>query len=233
MGAKRIIVALDFPTSEQAYDCAEKLDPDFCRVKVGKELFTAAGPAVVKKLTSMGFEVFLDLKYHDIPNTVAGAVKAAANLGVWMVNVHAAGGPKMLEVTAKAAADSGTNILTVAVTVLTSMDLNDLRLVGTRVRSILSLVTTRARLAQQCGLDGVVASPVETKFIRYESRDGFLIVTPGIRLKDGAYYDQKRFATPEIAIKSGASHLVIGRPITEAADPEAALRDINRSIARA
>lgn len=232
----RIIVALDVPDHGSAIDIASTLDFEHCRVKVGKQLFTSAGPGVVNALHSMGFEVFLDLKYHDIPNTVAGAVSAAAELGVWMCNVHCLGGRKMMEAAANAAAKSANKVKVIGVTILTSMGAEDLREVGIDNDessnphfSVLRL----AKLAKDSGLDGVVCSGQEVSAIRSEIADeNFLLVTPGIRLPEGNADDQVRIVTPEIAIKSGSSYLVVGRPITGASDPILALNDFNERVYR-
>ena len=227
MNSPRIIVALDFPGAEQALALAIQLDPQLCRVKVGKELFTAAGPQLVERLMSQGFEVFLDLKFHDIPNTVAGACKAAAGLGVWMVNVHALGGKKMLSA-AREAIPIGTTKL-IAVTLLTSMgkdDLSDIGLTGEPEMVVQRL----ASLAGSCGLDGVVCSALETSHLRQMMGNDFCLVTPGIRPLDASVDDQQRVTTPSQAIANGANYLVIGRPITQAADPLAMLQRLNAEI---
>lgn len=231
-----VIVAMDVPSREAANVLARRLDPSLCRLKVGMELFTAAGPAVVEDLRNLGFEIFLDLKYHDIPNTVAGAIRSAANLGVWMANVHASGGRKMME----AAASAVSNIqhenrpLVIAVTILTSMKPSDLREVGIdddESSDPTFPMVRLAKLAQESGLDGVVCSGQEASAIRQATNQSFALVTPGIRLPDGNQDDQARIVTPEIAIQSGASYLVVGRPITGAPDPIAALHDFNQRIA--
>lgn len=227
MSDPRIIVALDFPTAEAALALTARLDPALCRVKVGKELFTAAGPQLLEKLMAKGFEVFLDLKFHDIPNTVANACKMAAGLGVWMVNVHALGGRKMLSA-AREAIPAEKNKL-IAVTLLTSVgrdDLADIGLNGTPEDAVLRLAT----LAHDCGLDGVVCSALEAARLRQTLGKDFCLVTPGIRLADAAANDQQRVATPRQAIENGADYLVIGRPITQAADPLAALQRLNDEI---
>lgn len=226
----RIIVALDFPATEAALALAAKLDPALCRVKVGKELFTAAGPDLVEKLMGKGFEVFLDLKFHDIPNTVASACKAAAGLGVWMVNVHALGGRKMLSAAREAIPAEKTKLI--AVTLLTSMgrdEMGDIGLNGTPEDAVLRL----AALAHDCGLDGVVCSVLEAARLRQTMGKDFCLVTPAIRplrLADAAMDDQQRVATPRQAIENGAYYLVIGRPITQAADPLAVLQRLNDEI---
>ena len=227
MSDPRIIVALDFPAAEPALALTLRLDPVLCRVKVGKELFTAAGPQLVEKLMDKGFEVFLDLKFHDIPNTVRNACKAAAGLGVWMVNVHVLGGRKMLSA-AREAIPAG-KIKLIAVTLLTSMgrdEMGDIGLNGTPEDAVLRL----AALARDCGLDGVVCSALEAARLRQSIGKNFCLVTPGIRLADAAMDDQQRVATPRQAIENGADYLVIGRPITQAADPLAALQRLNDEI---
>lgn len=226
----KIIVALDYPDVRAALDMAVRLDPALCRVKVGKELFTAAGPALVETLVARGFGVFLDLKFHDIPNTVASACKAAARLGVWMMNVHAAGGRAMMQAAKDALAEGVSRPKLIAVTVLTSMaqaDLADIGMKGSPGDAVLRL----ARLAQDAGLDGVVCSAQEAKALRAACGAGFSLVTPGIRLADAAQDDQKRIMTPRAAVDAGADYLVIGRPITQAADPVAMLQRIQREIA--
>ena len=228
----RVVVAFDHPSEDAALATAKRIDPARCRVKVGMELFTAAGPAVLEKLHRLGFEVFLDLKFHDIPNTVAGACRAAAAHGVWMMNVHAAGGRRMMEA-ARDAADGGEcRPLVVAVTVLTSMDRDDLAETGVGL-ALPERVCTLARLAGDCGLDGVVCSAADLGRLRgpFDAfGPGFLRVTPGIRLAD-TDDDQRRVTTPTEAIRAGASHLVVGRPITGAPDPIAALDAIERGVA--
>ncbi len=226
----KIIVALDYPDVRAALDMAVRLDPALCRVKVGKELFTAAGPALVETLVARGFGVFLDLKFHDIPNTVASACKAAARLGVWMMNVHAAGGRAMMQAAKDALAEGVSRPKLIAVTVLTSMaqaDLADIGMQGSPGDAVLRL----ARLAQDAGLDGLVCSAQEAKTLRAACGAGFSLVTPGIRLADAAQDDQKRIMTPRAAVDAGADYLVIGRPITQAADPVAMLQRIQREIA--
>jgi orotidine-5'-phosphate decarboxylase len=231
-GAPRVIVALDYAEAAGAFSMIERLDPGQCRVKVGKELFTAAGPALVERLAARGFGVFLDLKFHDIPNTVASACRAAAALGVWMLNVHALGGAAMMRAARDALASRPKPPQLVAVTVLTSMadaDLAQLGLPGGAQEVALRL----ARLARDCGLDGAVASAREAAMLRRECGPGFRLVTPGIRPAQSAPDDQQRIATPAVAIANGADYLVIGRPITRAPDPLAALQAINREIERA
>lgn len=230
MNDTKIIVALDFPTAPAALDMVARLDPALCRVKVGKELFTAAGPALVETLVRYGFGVFLDLKFHDIPNTVAGACKAAARLGVWMVNVHASGGRAMLQAAREALAGETQPPKLIAVTLLTSLgviDLADIGMQGPPQDVVLRL----ARLAQDAGLDGVVCSAQEAQALRANCGACFDLVTPGIRLADATMDDQKRVMTPRAAIHAGADYLVIGRPITQAAEPIAMLQRIQRELA--
>jgi orotidine-5'-phosphate decarboxylase len=224
-----VIVALDFASAEEALHLAQMLDPAMCRVKVGKELFTRAGPALVERLQGMGFEVFLDLKFHDIPNTVAKACRAAADLGVWMVNVHALGGRRMMQAAREAIAAAQHQPLLIAVTVLTSMgeeDLGDIGLSGSAEENVLRL----ASLAHASGMDGVVCSPKEVAELRESLGGEFRLVTPGVRPAGSATDDQKRVTTPEDAIRLGSSYLVVGRPITQAEDPLAALAAINAGI---
>jgi orotidine-5'-phosphate decarboxylase len=221
-----IIVALDFSSLSSAMKKAEQLDPKLCKVKVGKELFTKVGPHSVTSLRKLGFDVFLDLKFHDIPNTVARACEAAADLGCWMVNLHASGGRTMMETAANAMAKLSTAPLLTAVTVLTSLNDNLLAEIG--LEGGTELLTTRlAKLANSCGLDGVVCSPHEITSIRREINNSFVIVTPGVRPLGAAINDQARFATPSEAIEKGADYLVIGRPITEARDSRKALIEIH------
>jgi orotidine-5'-phosphate decarboxylase len=225
-----LIVALDYPDSKQAEAMAEQLDPALCRVKVGKELFTRAGPAVVKMLVQRGFDVFLDLKFHDIPNTVAAAVAAAAELGVWMVNVHASGGPAMMAAARASLAPLGAQApLLIAVTVLTSMDAEQLAAIGIEATPA-QHVARLAKLARDNGMDGVVCSAEETALLRRELGTPFALVTPGIRPDGAARNDQNRIATPASALAAGSDYLVIGRPITRSVDPLQALQDIAGEI---
>ncbi|MFC6632049.1 orotidine-5'-phosphate decarboxylase [Microbulbifer taiwanensis] len=225
-----VIVALDYDNAAAALAMAEKLDPSLCRVKVGKELFTVAGPQLVKELVGRGFQLFLDLKFHDIPNTVASAVKAAAELGVWMVNVHASGGARMMEAAAEALLPYGDNKpLLIGVTVLTSTAPEELAAVGV-TRALDEQVLTLASLAKDCGLDGVVCSAREAQALRRQCGAEFALVTPGIRPAGAAADDQRRIVTPAQALEWGADYLVIGRPITAAADPMAALRQVLAEI---
>ena len=225
-----VIVALDFPSAAQAIALAEQLDPQKCRLKVGKELFTRSGPQVVERLQALGFEVFLDLKYHDIPNTTAMAVKAAAELGVWMVNVHCSGGLKMLQACRDVLEQStGTQPLLIGVTVLTSMQQSDLAGLGLDVAPQ-EQVLRLAKLAEQAGLDGLVCSAQEAQALKQQWPAGQL-VTPGIRPAGSAQDDQKRILTPAQAMQAGSDYLVIGRPITQATDPAQALADILTELA--
>ncbi|MEW6691709.1 MAG: orotidine-5'-phosphate decarboxylase [Pseudomonadota bacterium] len=225
----RIVVALDYAHPAEAIALAQQLDPRGCRLKVGKELFTLAGPAVVERLQQLGFEVFLDLKFHDIPNTVAQAVKAAASLGVWMVNVHALGGRRMMEAAREALEGGQHRPHLIAVTVLTSMDEADLHEIGL-LGSPAHHVEHLAGLARQCGLDGVVCSAREANELRRMWGPRGLLVTPGVRPRGSDVGDQRRVVTPGEAIALGASHLVVGRPITRADDPQAALEAIRAEI---
>jgi orotidine-5'-phosphate decarboxylase len=215
---KRIIVALDYASAEQATQLLSKLDPELCRVKIGKELFTAAGPDFVRAAIDMGFDVFLDLKFHDIPNTVAKAVAAACALKVWMVNVHASGGSAMMRAAREAVSYAQHKPLLIAVTVLTSLSQEDLAEVGitiTPAQQVLRL----ASLARDCGMDGVVCSAAETAMLKSHLGETFCLVTPGIRTEADAANDQKRIFKPVDAVLAGSHYLVIGRPITAAEDP--------------
>jgi orotidine-5'-phosphate decarboxylase len=225
----RVIVALDFPDAAKALALVERLDPAQCKLKVGKELFVRAGPALVQKLAASGFMVFLDLKFHDIPNTVAQACRAAGDLGVWMVNVHASGGLKMMQA-ARAAVDQSSNPpKLIAVTVLTSMSGEDLRQVGLDVEPAVQ-VARLADLANTAGMDGVVCSAQEATLLRQQIGPDFLLVTPGIRPAGSEAGDQTRILTPARAMEAGADYLVVGRPITQADDPVTALQRINAEI---
>jgi orotidine-5'-phosphate decarboxylase len=227
----RVIVALDYADAGSALALADRLSPAECRLKVGKELFTAAGPELVRELVRKGFGVFLDLKFHDIPNTVAAACRAASELGVWMLNVHASGGRKMMEAAREAVDRSAHKPLLIGVTVLTSMDEVGLRETGVE-RSPRDQVLHLAGLAQQSGLDGVVCSAQEAAELRARFGQGFALVTPGIRPAGADVGDQSRIMTPGNAIRAGSDYLVIGRPITQAPDPMAALQGINLEIAK-
>ncbi len=225
----RIIVALDFPDSGAAMELISGLDPELCRLKVGKEMFTRFGPAFVKQLVNRGFDIFLDLKFHDIPNTVAAACAAASDLGVWMTNVHASGGRKMMEAAAERLQQLQQPPLLVAVTILTSMGQDDLAEIG-YPGSPADNVLRLAQLADSSGMDGIVCSPLEAKEVRPLVTGGFRLVTPGVRPTSAAKDDQKRVMTPMDALRNGADYLVIGRPITAAKDPMQALRDILSEI---
>ncbi|MFQ3353947.1 MAG: orotidine-5'-phosphate decarboxylase [Polaribacter sp.] len=224
-----VIVALDYDNKHSALTLADRLDPKYCRVKVGKELFTAAGPAVVKELSDRSFDVFLDLKFHDIPNTVAKALSAAADLGVWMANVHASGGSRMMSAAKQALDNSGSDMLLIGVTVLTSMDTSDLEEVGIK-RTLSDQVLHLASMTKDSGLDGVVCSAQEARTLKEALGEDFKLVTPGIRLANSAADDQRRIVTPADAMALGSDYLVIGRPITQSADPLATLLEINRSL---
>jgi len=229
MSDPRIIVALDYPASAPALELVARLDPALCRLKVGKELFTTSGPQLLEQIMHRGFEVFLDLKFHDIPNTTAQACKAAAALGVWMVNVHALGGRRMMEAARDAVAQSAQRPKLIAVTVLTSMSGEDLSELGIAA-SPADLVLRLAALARDSGLDGVVCSAQEAALLRQSCGNDFCLVTPGIRPADAAADDQSRVMTPLAALNNGASYLVIGRPITRAPDPLQALLEISQQI---
>lgn len=231
MDDPKVIVALDFDDKMQALNFVDSLDSQICKLKVGKEMFTYFGPKFVKTLVSKKFDVFLDLKFHDIPNTTSKACIAAADLGVWMLNVHASGGPKMMEHARQALESFGADRpQLIGVTVLTSMDAEQLHAIGVATepeKHVLRL----AKLTQQSNLDGVVCSAQEAMLLRNELPDDFLLVTPGIRPIGSAVGDQSRIMTPQNAIKVGVNYMVIGRPITQANNPLEMLLEINRSIA--
>ena len=220
-----IIVALDAKSQKEALSIADQLDPSLCRVKVGKEIFTHEGPSVVKALHDRGFEVFLDLKFHDIPNTTAQAVCAAADMGVWMVNVHASGGRKMMETCVERLQAGNYNTQLIAVTVLTSMGREDLKDLGLDVEPF-EHVKRLATLTKDSGLDGVVCSAQEAKMLRETLGQDFALVTPGIRPLGSNADDQKRIVTPKQAMLDGSTHLVIGRPITQSANMNQTVKDI-------
>lgn len=229
MNDPKIIIALDYPAAAPALALVGRLQPSLCRLKVGKELFTASGPALLEQLMQRGFEVFLDLKFHDIPNTTAQACKVAASMGVWMVNVHASGGRRMMEAAREGLANFARPPKLIAVTVLTSMaqtDLTELGITVTAAEQVLRL----ARLAQASGMDGVVCSAQEAAELRKQAGDGFCLVTPGIRPANATADDQSRVMTPQAALQAGANYLVIGRPVTQAADPLQALLGICRDV---
>lgn len=227
----KVVVALDFDNQDKALAFVETIDPQSCRLKVGKEMFTYFGPEFVKQLVSKGFDVFLDLKFHDIPNTVAKAVTAAAELGVWMVNVHATGGEKMMRAAKEALVPYGDKApILIAVTVLTSMEQTELPLIGIEApldEHVLRLAT----LTKNSGLDGVVCSAQEAQRLKAELGQDFQLITPGIRPAGSAVGDQKRIMTPEKAVAAGSDYLVIGRPITQADIPQQVLSTINASLA--
>ncbi|MEH4659287.1 orotidine-5'-phosphate decarboxylase [Phytobacter diazotrophicus] len=225
-----VVVALDYDNRDKALAFVDRIDPRDCRLKVGKEMFTLFGPQLVRDLQQRGFDVFLDLKFHDIPNTAAHAVKAAADLGVWMVNVHASGGARMMTAAKEALLPFGNDApLLIAVTVLTSMEASDLQGLGITATPA-EYAERLAGLTQQCGLDGVVCSAQEA--VRFKAAFGqqFKLVTPGIRPQGGEVGDQRRIMTPEQALAAGVDYMVIGRPVTQSADPAQTLRDINASL---
>ena len=229
MSDPKVIVALDYPTESAALQLVDQLEPALCRLKVGKEMFTLLGPAFVEKIQTKGFDVFLDLKYHDIPNTVAKACKTAADLGVWMLNVHASGGRRMMEAAADALANHQQRPYLIAVTVLTSMSQQDLVELGineTPADQALKL----ARLTQTSGLDGVVCSAQEAGVMRKNFADNFILVSPGIRPAGSKVDDQRRIMTPSEALEAGSNYLVIGRPVTQAENPLKSLQAINSEI---
>lgn len=229
MSSSPIIVALDFPNEKEAFALVDQLEPGRCRLKVGKELFTRSGPEFVRKLVKQNFDVFLDLKFHDIPNTVARACQAGADLGIWMINVHAMGGRKMLEAAREALPANDSNPKLIAVTVLTSMGADDLKEIGLN-HSPAEQVKHLATLTHDCGLDGVVCSPQEIALLREDLDTSFELVTPGIRPEWSVTGDQKRIMTPAQAMQTGSNYLVIGRPITQADDPMQALEKIEKEL---
>ncbi|MFW2372846.1 MAG: orotidine-5'-phosphate decarboxylase [Gammaproteobacteria bacterium] len=225
----KIIVALDYAHEKQALELVDRLDNKLCRLKVGKEMFTHLGPGFIEKLHKREFQVFLDLKYHDIPNTVARACSAAADLGIWMLNVHAFGGRQMMEASVEAIANREHKPHLIAVTVLTSMSDADLQEMGIQYTAS-EMALKLASMARECGLDGVVCSAQEASAMRQSLGSDFLLVTPGIRPTGASSDDQHRIMTPADAIHAGSSYLVIGRPITQAEDPVGILRTINSDI---
>jgi len=229
--ANKIIVALDFDNLDKAKKLVKQLDPNLCRLKVGKQMFTLFGPEWVKELVELDFNVFLDLKFHDIPNTVAKACAAAAKLGVWMVNVHAAGGSEMMQAAMNSVLAFGEKRpLLTAVTILTSMNSTEYANLGF-TRNLDDQVLHLATMAKQSGLDGVVCSAKEAQRLSSHLGEAFKLVTPGIRPLGSEKGDQSRVMTPKQAIQAGASYLVIGRPITESPDPLKALCEISESLA--
>ncbi len=226
----KVLVALDYDNEQNALDFVAQLSPSECRLKVGKEMFTYFGPTFVKKLIDLGFDVFLDLKFHDIPNTVAKAVTAAAEMGVWMVNVHASGGPEMMAKAKSALERFGNKApLLIAVTVLTSMDEAELKRLGIN-KSPQEQVLYLANLAKESGLDGVVCSAQEASCLKQSLGDDFKLITPGIRPAGSDIGDQKRIMTPKKAIEAGSDYLVIGRPITQSENPNLTLIEINKTL---
>ncbi len=226
----KIIVALDYPDTRSALALLEQLQPDECKIKIGKELFTRAGPVFVEEVVKRGFDVFLDLKFHDIPNTVAKACLAAADLGVWMINVHALGGLRMMEAAREALDEASHRPLLIAVTILTSHGYEDLQTIGLQ-GSAEDNVLRLLRYIRMAQLDGIVCSPAEVAKIRTNVDEKFLLVTPGVRPPGARLGDQVRVMTPGDALKAGSDYLVIGRPITEADNPRDALLTIQRDIA--
>ena len=225
----KVIVALDYADSISALNLVNQLDPSLCKLKVGKELFTSAGPQLVEQLVAKNFQVFLDLKFHDIPNTVSKACQAASNLGVWMLNVHASGGKAMMEAALEGVNKSMHSPYLIAVTVLTSMSQANLDEIGVE-NSIENQVLKLAQLTQLAGLHGVVCSALEAPLLRQQLTHDFLLVTPGIRPATASKDDQTRILTPTQALAAGASYLVVGRPITQASNPIDALIAINQEI---
>lgn len=229
----KIIVAIDADTVSQALAQVSPLNPKLCHIKIGNILFTRYGPSFVEKLMQQGYRIFLDLKFHDIPQTVAGACRAALELGVWMVNVHVSGGRLMMETVVnvlKSMAPSNKKLLILGVTILTSLDNNDLKMWGIR-DDVSAVVSRMAILAKTVGLDGVVCSAYEAPLLRQQCGKNFLLVTPGIRLENDKKNDQKRTVTPEVALKAGSDYLVIGRAVTQSKNPLKTLQTINHSLA--
>ena len=228
MNDPKVIVALDFSSDSAAMQLVNKLSPELCRLKVGKELFTRSGPNFVKELVATGFDVFLELKYHDIPNTVAKACESAAELGVWMVNVHSMGGQEMMEAARNVLSDDDSPLL-IAVTLLTSSGEKELNALGIE-QTPADFVKRLAAMAKASGLDGVVCSAQESAMLKQHCGENFTLVTPGIRPANAAVDDQNRIMTPEQAVKNGSDYLVIGRPVTQADDPVQVLNTINSQI---
>jgi|TARA_B110000196_G_scaffold6022_1_gene5404 orotidine-5'-phosphate decarboxylase len=227
----RIIVALDYSNSINALEFVETIDPTLCKLKVGKELFTRCGPSFVSLLVKKGFDVFLDLKFHDIPSTVSKAIKAASDLGVWMTNLHASGGREMMEEAKNTLDKSGSGMLLIAVTVLTSFNSKDLNEIGV-LHDVNKQVNELAWLSKKSGMDGVVASAMEAEMLRKTHGDEFIIVTPGIRLNSVKNDDQNRIVSPSQAIINGSNYLVIGRPVTRASNPSDILKRISHEISK-
>jgi len=228
--SSKLIIALDYPSAEQALSFVKQLSPSNCKLKVGFELFVAAGPDFVKQLIDMGYDIFLDLKFHDIPNTVASVCQSAASLGVWMMNVHACGGDIMMKAARQALIDCNSSSKLIAVTVLTSMDQTQLERINISVNPE-NQVKHLAQLTKDSALDGVVCSAQEAKILRKQAGDDFLLVTPGIRPEGAEAGDQKRLMTPYQANKAGVSYIVVGRPITLAKNPLEVIEQINLDMA--
>ena len=220
-----VVIALDFKDKASTLNLVNQLQPDLCRLKVGKELFVRCGPDLVKELIDKGFDIFLDLKFHDIPNTVAAACQAAADLGVWMVNVHASGGRKMMQAAREAIAGSSHQPLLIGVTVLTSLSREDIAEIGLDIEPQ-QQVLRLAKLAKDSGLDGVVCSPLEAALLKQQVAEDFCLVTPGVRPAGSDTGDQQRIMTPAKALQAGSDYLVIGRPITASSDPLKSLQEI-------
>lgn len=235
MGKKpepKIIVAIDTDTVRQALAQVRLLSPELCHLKIGSVLFTRYGPSFVEQLMKKGYRIFLDLKFHDIPQTVAGACRAAVELGVWMINIHVSGGRLMIETVVNVLKSMTLNrkLLILGVTILTSLDNDDLKMLG--IQGDVSMIVSRmAILAKKAGLDGVICSAHEAPLLRRQCGKDFLLVTPGIRLKSDKKNDQKRTMTPEVALKAGSDYLVIGRTITQSKNPLKILQTINHSLA--
>lgn len=227
--AKPVIVALDFASAEKTLDFVQQLEPSLCQLKIGKELFTATGRYLVEQLVLQGYRIFMDLKYHDIPNTVASACKVAADMGVWMVDMHASGGRRMMEAAAEAVSNYSQSPLLIAVTVLTSMTQSELAETGINL-PIDEAVVRLAELSSQAGMNGVVCSAQEATLLRQQLGQEFLLVTPGIRLSTDIKDDQRRIMTPKAALAAGSSYLVMGRPITQSEHPSALLQQINQGL---
>ena len=230
MKSNKVIVALDFNNSDQALYLANRLDPLQCNLKVGSQLFTSLGPDIIYELRKLGFNIFLDLKFHDIPNTVLSAVEAAIDMEIWMLNVHASGGLEMMKSASQATlnSDSKKRPIIIAVTMLTSLNQEIASQLG--VHDINSQTLKLAKLAKESSLDGVVCSPQEISNIKEELGKDFIVVTPGIRLTKSITDDQKRIASPKEAISLGADFIVIGRPITQSKDPYQSLQDVINQI---
>ncbi len=220
--SKPFIIALDYSDEKNALSMADKLSPDLCRLKVGKELFTSCGMSLIDRLHERGYEIFLDLKFHDIPNTVAKAINIIANKNIWMTNVHASGGERMLLSARKAIENAGSATKLIGVTVLTSFNDSEMMTVGIN-HPLVSQVELLSKITRNCGLDGVVCSAKESKILRSIHGEGFLLVTPGIRM-ESTDDDQRRIMRPDEAISMGSNYLVVGRPITKSDDPFDALQ---------